>query len=72
MMKEFKLVLVCCAMLCGCATLDGGPKAMAENTCRFAFLATVPIAGTLLGAGLCSYGVEELKEKEPRRELDPG
>jgi hypothetical protein len=61
----------CCAMLLGCATVDGGPKVMAETGCMFIFFAGMAPLHSILGAAACTFGVEELKEKKEKIDAGP-
>jgi hypothetical protein len=54
-------------LLTGCAAT---PRGNAENACNFAFLAgVVAPLGHVLGAAVCSFGLELIPEKKP--ELEP-
>ena len=58
------VALLVSVLLTGCATFEAGPRRVAENTCSFVFLASIPVAGPIIGPLLCSFGLDEIPEDE--------
>lgn len=60
------VVVVLALLLGGCAATARGD---AENACNFAFLASLPMpGGVILGAAICTFGLELVPDEEEQEE----